>query len=146
MLCVRDSRMELVERSYAAFDGLDCDAILPLYTEDVEWVLGEASLAFGTEAYHGHDGLRALVSSLGSIFPDWSPTIEEIRSRAEDGALLVVFRAGGTAQRDEVELGVLAGQIIEFREDLICRVTQTPYPPPGWDEATEVEGAGTEPS
>jgi ketosteroid isomerase-like protein len=128
--------MDLVERSYVAFDGLDSEEILPLYTEDVEWVLGEASLAFGTEAFHGHDGLRALVTALGSIFPDWAPAIEEVRER-EDGAMLVIFRAGGTAQRGEVELDVLGGQIIEFRDGLICRVTQTPAPPPGWDEATK---------
>jgi ketosteroid isomerase-like protein len=129
--------MDLVERSYEAFHGLDPESIVPLYTDDVEWVLGPASLAFGTESFQRHNGLRALIAALASIFPDWTPSVQGIRER-EDGAMLVIFHAGGTAQRDDVELDVVGGQIIEFRDGLICRVTQTSSPPPGWDEATPV--------
>ncbi len=132
-----DWRVDLLERSYVAFEGLDPDVILPLYAPDCEWILGELGLAFGTTHYEGHDGLRSLIASLREIFPDWSPRIEEIRER-DDGALLVTFRAVGTAQRGGVPLDVQAGQIVEFADGLIARITQTTTAPPGWEEAKPI--------
>jgi ketosteroid isomerase-like protein len=92
-----DWRAELCRRSYAAFRTLDIDALLPLYEPDCEWHVGHARAVVGTPTYRGHQGLRAYVRDIGSVYPDFSPEIDEIRTRA-DGALVLRFRVSATAR------------------------------------------------
>jgi ketosteroid isomerase-like protein len=129
-----DWRVQLVRDSYAAFHGLDVDALLPLYDPDCEWHTGTASAALGQATYRGHDGLRALVADLREVFPDWHPRILESRLR-EDGALLAHFNATSSGAMDGAGIDITGGQIVEFRNRCIVRVVQTDAEPPGWDTA-----------
>lgn len=66
-------KLALAQRSYAAFNaGLDIDALLPLYHPDCEWRMGPTAAAFGTDAFRGHDGLRAWVAALDEGFETWA--------------------------------------------------------------------------
>ena len=104
--------------------------------------MGAASAALGRETYEGHDGLRQLIRDVGDVFPDWHPTIEELRLR-DDGALLVVARVDATSRDSGMPLVMpQLAQVIEFRGRVIERITQTEFPPPGWDDAAEVEADG----
>ncbi len=131
-------RVDLCQRSYAAFRKRDADAAAALYDPECEWLVGAASAALGETAYHGHIGVQALMSDINEVFPDWDPVIEELRLR-DDGAALVRARVEGTARdtRIPLEMPQLA-QVIEFRDHRILRVTQTGFPPPGWDGAAEI--------
>lgn len=133
-----DWRADLCQRSYAAFRKRDADAAAALYDPECEWLVGAASAALGETSYHGHIGVQALMSDINEVFPDWDPVIEELRLR-DDGAALVRARVEGTARdtRIPLEMPQLA-QVIEFRDRRILRVTQTGFPPPGWDAAAEI--------
>ena len=134
-----DWRAELCYESYAAFRRRDADAAAALYDPECEWELGEASAAFGESSYRGHLGVQALMSDINEVFPDWKPTIEELRVR-EDGAVLVRARGGGTARDAGIPLEIpVLSQVIEFRDRRILRVTQTDFPPPGWDDAAGLD-------
>lgn len=131
-------RADLCQRSYAAFRKRDADAAAALYDPDCEWLVGAASAALGETAYHGHIGVQALMSDINEVFPDWDPVIEELRLR-EDGAVLVRARVEGTARDTRMALHMpQLAQVIEFRDRRILRVTQTGFPPPGWDDASEI--------
>ncbi len=133
-----DWRAELCYESYAAFRRRDADAAAELYDPECEWEVGAASAALGETSYRGHIGVQALMSDVNEVFPDWDPVIEELRLR-EDGTVLVRARAGGTARDAGIPLQMpVLGQLIEFRDRRILRVTQTDFPPPGWDEAAEI--------
>jgi ketosteroid isomerase-like protein len=133
---VSDWRSELLRASYAAFDRLDADAAVQLHHPDCEWETGVASAALGEAVYRGHDGVRALMSAVRDVFPDWHPEIAELRAR-EDGALLVHSRVRATSRDSGMPVEIPAmGQVIEFRDRKIARVTQTSFPPPGWETAT----------
>jgi ketosteroid isomerase-like protein len=134
-----DWRAELCYDSYAAFRRRDADAAAALYDPECEWELGAASAALGETAYRGHLGVQALMSDINEVFPDWEPTVEELRLR-EDGAVLVRARGGGTARDTGIPLEMpVLSQVIEFRDRRILRVTQTEFPPPGWEEATGLD-------
>jgi ketosteroid isomerase-like protein len=130
-----DWRVDLCRASYAAFGRLDPDAAVALHDPDCEWETGAASAALGETVYRGHQGVRALISALREVFPDWHPEIQEIRAR-DDGAVLVHSRVRATSRHGGMEVEFPAmGQVIEFRARKILRVTQTTFPPPGWEAA-----------
>jgi hypothetical protein len=133
-----DWRADLCRDAYSAFQRLDFDSAAELYDRDCAWHVGAASAALGQETYRGHEGLQKLIGDIGDVFPDWNPQIEELRLR-DDGALLVRGRAGATSRDSGMALEIPAlGQVIEFQGRLILRVSQTGFPPPGWDDAVEV--------
>ena len=133
-----DWRADLCHQSYAAFRRRDADGVVELYDPECEWLVGTASAALGETAYHGHIGVQTLMTDINEVFPDWHPVIEEIRLR-DDGAALIRARVEGTARDTgmSLQMPVLA-QVIEFRDRRILRVTQTDFPPPGWDAATDL--------
>jgi ketosteroid isomerase-like protein len=131
-------KLALARRSYAAFsDGPDVAVILPLYHPECEWRMGHAGAALGTEAFRGHDGLRAFVSEVGEGFDTFSTEIKEARI-GRDGQLLVHGHVLARSRGTHLELSMEAWQEAEFRDGLIFAVTQLPTPPVGWDEATPV--------
>ncbi len=134
-----DWRADLCRESYAIFQRLDAEAAVRLHDPDCEWDVGFAGAALGVTTYRGHAGVRKLIGDIGEVFPDWHPMIEELRLR-EDGALLVRSRVEATARDSQMPLEIpVMGQVIEFRDRLILRVVQTSFPPPGWQEAAELD-------
>jgi hypothetical protein len=133
-----DWRADLCDDAYAAFRRLDFEAAAAVYDRDCVWDVGDASAALGQQTYRGHDGLRQLIDQVGEVFPDWHPVIEELRLR-DDGAVLVRAHVEATSRDSGMPLEMpLLGQVIEFRGRLIGGVTQTAFPPPGWEGADEL--------
>jgi ketosteroid isomerase-like protein len=68
--------IEVVRGTFDAFQARDLDAFLNHMDPEVEY----RSLVLEVEgAYHGHDGIRSWWQSVLSVFPEWSPRIEEAR-------------------------------------------------------------------
>jgi hypothetical protein len=132
-------KLALCRRSYAAFgDGPDLDALLPLYHPECEWRMGWMSAAFGTEAFRGHDGLRALVAAL-EAFEDFVVEIDEAKI-TDDGKVLLRGHSSGRSRATNMELSTPPfWQEGTFRDGLIVRIVQDDEPPPGWDEATPLD-------
>src|SRR6202030_3155696 len=111
-------KLELAQRSYAAFSaGLDIEALIPLYHPECEWHLGHIGAALGTEAFRGHDGLRALVSALGEGFESYTAEIDEAKITRE-GVLLLCGHLDTRSRGTQMHLSMRVWQEIEFREGL----------------------------
>jgi hypothetical protein len=136
-----DWRADLCRDAYAAFQRLDFEAAAAVYDRDCVWHVGAASAALGQQTYRGHEGLRQLIAQVREVFPDWHPVIEELRLR-DDGALLVRAHVEATSRDSGMPLEMpLLGQVIEFQGRAIHRVTQTGFPPPGWERAAALDAA-----
>ena len=82
-LCLRDTRramsqenVEVAKQALEAFQQDDIDRFLSYIHPEVEWYprLGELE-----GIHHGHDAVRRWWAGLLEVFPDWSPTIREVR-------------------------------------------------------------------
>ena len=138
-------KLALARRAYAAFSPPDIASITLLYNPECEWRMAPGRAAFGTDAFHGHDGLRELVSFIEEAADSYAAEIDEARITRE-GALLLCntthARSSGAAQ---LELSSKGWQAIEFRDGLILSITQFPGPPPGWDDAIPLPNPGATP-
>jgi hypothetical protein len=138
-------KLALTKRAYAAFSPPDIASIILLYHPECEWRMAPGRAAFGTDAFHGHDGLREFVSFIDEAADSYAAEIDEVRITRE-GALLIHntthARSSGAAQ---LELSSKGWQAIEFRDGLILTITQSAGPPPGWDEAIPVASHGATP-
>jgi hypothetical protein len=131
-------KLALAERSYAAFSaGLDIEALIPLYHPECEWRLGHIGAALGTEAFCGHDGLRALVSAPGEGFESYAAEIDEAKITRE-GVLLLRGHVDTRSRGTHMELSMEIWQEIEFRNGLAFNLVQFDKPPAGWDEARHI--------
>jgi hypothetical protein len=131
-------KLALAQRSYAGFSaGLDIEALIPLYHPECEWRLGHIGAALGTEAFHGHDGLRALVSALGEGFESYAAEIGEAKI-SRDGVLLLRGHVYTRSRGTRMELSMQIWQVIEFREGLAFNLVQFDRPPARWDEAAPI--------
>jgi hypothetical protein len=129
-------KLALAERSYSAFsEGLDIEALIPLYHPECEWRLGHIGAALGTEAFRGHTGLRALVLALGEGFESYAAEIDEARI-SRHGVLLLRGRVRTQSRGTHMELSMEMWQEIGFRDGLICNLVQLTEPPSEWGEAT----------
>jgi SnoaL-like domain len=129
-------KLALAQRSYTAFSaGPDSEALVPLYHPECEWRMGHIGASLGTEAFRGHDALRAFVSALDEGWEGFAVEIDDAKITGE-GVLLVRGHTHGRSRGIHIELSMQVWQEIEFRERLILSVVQMDEPPPEWDEAT----------
>jgi hypothetical protein len=71
-------------------------------------------------------------------FESFAPRIMELRLWR--GQLLIRADVSGKSQMMGIETASAPfGQVVEFRNSRVLRVTQTDDPPPNWDEAQPVE-------
>ena len=131
-------KLAFAQGSYAAFSPPDVEAIISLYHPECEWRLGRAGAALGTDAFQGHDGLRALVSALEEGFESYAAEIDEAKI-SRDGVLLLRGHVHTRSRGTHIELAMQVSQEVEFRDDLIVSVVQLDEPPPGWNEATALD-------
>jgi hypothetical protein len=131
-------KLAWAQRSYAAFsEGLDIEALVPLYHPECEWRLGHIGAALGTEAFRGHDGLRALVAALGEGFESYTAEIDEAKITRE-GVLLLRGHVDTRSRGTQMDLSMQMWQEIGFREGLAFNLVQFDRPPATWDEATPI--------
>jgi ketosteroid isomerase-like protein len=103
--------VEVVRRIFAAFRERDLEAFLGYLDPDVEF----RSLILEIEgAYHGFDGATEWWADLLSVFPDWSPSIEETRKVAD--RVIVRVRAEGRGTGSGVAQARDIWQVAEVRD------------------------------
>ncbi len=139
-----EEKLRLARRSYAAFnDGLDIEALIPLYDPACEWTMSAALAVVSTASYTGHEGLRSLVQMVSEAVSSYRTEIVEARIAAE-GKLLIKNHLSATSAVVGAEVSRDTGQEVEFRDGLILRVTDFDEPPPGWDTAEPLTLPGLE--
>src|SRR3954447_8813823 len=80
--------VEMAHRAYAALQAGDIDEWVSYFDPQVEfsWMAIEG-------LFRGHEGLREWAAGLLAAFPDWKPSIVEIRDLGDRA--LIHCRAGG---------------------------------------------------
>jgi ketosteroid isomerase-like protein len=85
--------VEVVRGTFDAFQARDLDGFLNHMDPEVEY----RSLVLEVEGvYHGHDGIRSWWESVLSVFPHWSPRIEETREVGDSVLSRVRVEGSGT--------------------------------------------------
>ncbi len=117
-----DSNTDIVKQSYAAFFQGDMDAMLALYSEDVDWeVYGPSSIPT-TGLHRGKDGVRAFFGKVDDLLENES---FEVQEHVAQGDTVVVL--GEYSWRSKVTervvhahfahvVTVTDGKITRFRE------------------------------
>lgn len=81
---MRDPRMVLVERLFAAFNRRDGDEIVALCDEELEFFPVVTAEAVGRDAsYVGPDGLRAYLADVAAVWEELLITPSELQSRGD---------------------------------------------------------------
>lgn len=84
---------DLARRAYEALQRSDIEAVLSFVDPGVEW----HSLVLEVEGVrHGHEGVREWWRGLRASFPEWIPTLVEVRSH-EDWVLIRAHATGSGA-------------------------------------------------
>jgi ketosteroid isomerase-like protein len=111
--------VEIVGRTFQAFNDRDLDTLLACHTDDVEWrLIGGFADVMGTE-FSGHEGLRRLSN-------EWVGTLGlrvEMEAILEaNDRVVVITRVMGTGGASGVPTTVRAGNVFFFRDGKISAV------------------------
>lgn len=131
-----DENVDVAYRGYEALRANDLDRFLGYVDPEVEW----HSLVLEIEGvFHGHEGVREWWTGLRSVFPDWQPSIVEVRDLGEH--VIIHARALGSGAGSGVGIDDDFWQVARFREGRIVwyRAVRTER------EALEAAGAAGSP-
>jgi ketosteroid isomerase-like protein len=105
---VSQENVDLAYRAYAAFRAGDLDEWVSYFDPEVEFSWTELEGHF-----RGHEGVREWAASLVAAFPDWKPSIVEIRDLGD--LALIHGRGGGEGARSGLGIEVDFWQAVEVR-------------------------------
>ena len=106
--------IDIAQRAFSALKQGDIEAFLVLLDPEIEW----NSLVLEIEGtFHGHDGVREWWQSLRSTFPDWQPSIVDIRDH--EHRLLIHARGNGRGAASGAGVDEDFWQAAELRDGLI---------------------------
>jgi len=109
-----EENLEAAGRCYAALREDDIEACLENVHPDAEW----HSLILEIEGlFRGHEGIRKWWKELRSVFPDWDPSIAEMRDLGD--WVLVHAQGAGSGASSGVDITDDFWQIARFREGRI---------------------------
>ena len=111
--------VEIVRRSFEAFNARDVDAMVRLSDPDCEWLPFRAQLE--GVAYRGHEGVRQFVRDMDDDWKAFRVDPLEFHDRGERVAVIGRIRALGGG--DSVEIDSVAGFVLELRQHRITHIT-----------------------
>jgi ketosteroid isomerase-like protein len=111
--------VELVRRSFEAFNARDVDGLVSLSDPDCEWLPFRAQLE--GIVYRGHAGIRKFVGDMDEDWEAFRVDPLELHDRGE--RVGVVGRVRGLGRGSGVDIDSTAGFVLELREGRITRVT-----------------------
>jgi ketosteroid isomerase-like protein len=111
--------VEVVLRSFEAFNARDVDALVSLSTPDCEWLPFRAQLE--GIVYRGHEGIRRFVSEVDD---DWERyRIEPVEFHERGARVAVVGQVRALGRGSSVSIDSMAGFVFELRGARIARIT-----------------------
>src|SRR5215213_7086414 len=111
--------LDIVRRSFEAFNARDVEELVSLSAEDCEWLPFRAQLE--GIVYRGHEGVRQFVRDMDE---DWQAfRIDPVEFHDRQAQVAVVGRVSARGRGDSVEVDSLAGFVLELRHGRIRRVT-----------------------
>ena len=107
---------ELARRAYEALQRDDIEAFLAFVHPEVEW----HSLVLEVEGVrHGHEGVRGWWRGLRGAFPEWNPSVVNVRSHGN--RVVIHAHATGSGAASGVGIDNDFWQVAEIRDGLIVR-------------------------
>ena len=116
--------VELVRRSFEAFNARDVDELVSLSAEDCEWLPFRAQLE--GSVYRGHAGVRQFVRDMDEDWDAFRIDPLEFHDRREQVA--VIGRVSALGQGSGVKIESLAGFVLELHRGRIKHVTSHSNP------------------
>jgi ketosteroid isomerase-like protein len=111
--------VEIVRRSFEAFNARDVDGLVRLSAEDCEWLPFRAQLE--GIVYRGHEGVRQFVSDMDF---DWEAfRIEPLEFHERQERVVVIGRVSALGQGSGVAIDSIAGFVVELHQGRITRLT-----------------------
>jgi ketosteroid isomerase-like protein len=120
---VSQANVDVVGRSFEAFNARDVNELVGLSTPDCEWLPFRAQLE--GIVYRGHDGIRRFVSDIDDDWERYQVDPLEFHGRGERVAVVGQVRAVG---RGSVDIDSIAGFVFELRCGRIRYVTSHSSP------------------
>ncbi len=108
--------VEIVRRGYGALQRRDVEEFVGYFDPDVEF----RSLMQDAEGtFFGHDGVREWWAGLLATFPDWNPSLIEVRDLGD--WVLIRVHGQGVATRSGIGVDEEFWQAMEFRGGRVIR-------------------------
>jgi ketosteroid isomerase-like protein len=120
---VSRANVDVVGRSFEAFNARDVNELVGLSTPDCEWFPFRAQLE--GIVYRGHDGIRRFVSDIDDDWEGYQVDPLEFHGRGERVAVVGQVRAVG---RGSVDIDSIAGFVFELSCGRIRHVTSHSSP------------------
>jgi ketosteroid isomerase-like protein len=121
---VSQGNVDVVGRSFEAFNARDVGELVGLSTPDCEWLPFRAQLE--GIVYRGHEGIRRFVSDIDDDWDGYQVDPLEFHDRGERVAVVGQVRAVGRAS--SVDIDSIAGFVFELRRGRIRHVTSHSNP------------------
>jgi ketosteroid isomerase-like protein len=131
--------VDVVRRSFGAFNAREVDELVGLSTPDCEWLPFRAQLE--GIVYRGHEGVRQFVRDMDNDWEAFQIDPLEFHHRGEHVAVIGQVSALGAGSSVNIES--IAGFVFELRQARISRVTSYSDPQAAL-EALEGADAGPE--
>jgi ketosteroid isomerase-like protein len=125
--------IEVVRRSFEAFNARDVDQLVGLSDPDCEWLPFRAQLT-GIGVYRGHEGVRRFV---GDMEEDWEAFgIDPLEFHERGERIAVIGRVRARGRGGSVDIDLLAGFAFDLRSGRVIRLTSHSNP----EEALKAAG------
>jgi ketosteroid isomerase-like protein len=131
---VSQGNVDVVGRSFEAFNARDANELVSLSTPDCEWLPFRAQLE--GIVYRGHEGIRRFVSDIDDDWEGYQVDPLEFHDRGDCVAVVGQVRAVGRGS--SVDIDSIAGFVFELHSGRIRHVTSHSNP-----EAREAVGVRT---
>jgi ketosteroid isomerase-like protein len=119
------ANLEVVRRSFDAFNARDVDQLVGLFDSDCEWLPFRAQLE-GSGIYRGHEGVRRFVRDMDE---DWEAyRIEPLEFHEHGERIAVTGRVRARGRGGSVDIDLLAGFAFEVRSGRVRRLTSHSNP------------------
>jgi ketosteroid isomerase-like protein len=129
-----EENVEIVRKPTEAWNSGGVEATLKFYPEDVVWYPFPDSPDSVT-GFHGHDGIRDVMSGWSDSFDEYSASAGEIRDYGEK--VVALGEMSGLIKGADVSVRQPLGMVAwDFRDGKIGRASFFP----SWEEALEAVG------
>lgn len=127
--------VDVVGRSFEAFNARDANELVSLSTPDCEWLPFRAQLE--GIVYRGHEGIRRFVSDIDD---DWEGyQVDPLEFHDRGGCVAVVGQVRAVGRGSSVDIDSIAGFVFELHSGRIRHVTSHSNP----EAAREAVGVRT---
>lgn len=113
-------KVEIFERTNAAWNRGDLDAVLAECTPDFEWDMSTSSVPGLTGVFHGRDGYLNFAQQWRETMGATQLELEEARE-LDDGRLYTLIRQTATGPQSGVDVELYYVQISEFDGGKVSR-------------------------